>query len=369
MSREPWPLRLAVREGFEHAVTSQRTGALVVAACALLCGVVGAANAVDVSRLDRSEQAWLDAGGHAWVVQSATDEGIDVGLCERLRAVDGVTGAFAASFGTDTATPSRAPGTPVTLVAVSPGIWDFLEIEPSGGTSIIATDGAVKLTGVRQGEQSTFRLISVGSTVASSDVRATVVTADTQVFPDQLETAFLVPSLTSGSGSLCMVQSDAPSSTTIEAMIGQWLAGEQGIPAVVQPRLSADTYGVDFSTAYADRTSRWGWLIAAFVLCGLWGIVAWTQRARRAIYATFGAPKASRVLIQWVEWCVLSAVGVLWGAATSLAWTIALGAEPRVAVTQVVLGASLTWLAASAGAVGVAAIPDGSLLDALKDRS
>ncbi|MCB2411458.1 hypothetical protein LGT39_01175 [Demequina sp. TTPB684] len=370
--RRAWPMMLSVREARANARAGRWLSLGIIASSAWLAGGVGIANALDVQQLVTAERSWIDAGGYTFMVEpSSSNDGptrLDSSICDALSSTDGVDGSFAIAATNSTLEPASAPGTAATAFAVSPGVYEFLRARPVDGTSVILTQGVNDLTGLVDGEVSLLTAKPFDDSTVPERAFATVLTADTAKLSEQHQGVYLIPGLLPGGADACYVRTDAAHAQTVEQYLAAAL-GQGGNPAIVRPRLSANTYGVDFSTAYQDRVLQWSWFAGGLVLAAIWAIIQWTRRTRMAVYATFGAPPRARLVMQFTEWLILGGIGVSWGWGIGMAFSLALGAEPAIAIGQVSGQILALWFVTALGALGVGLLPVGTLLDALKDRS
>jgi len=367
-----WPASLAVRESLANARSARWMATLITVAVAWVSAAVGVAAAVETNRLHDAERAWIEAGGYAFVVEQAGGEDgapLSVSACERLNDVDGVLAAFAAAVTDQALEPVTAPGTPATLIAVSPGIYRMVGIAPPPTAGVITTEATTHATGLQDGERAWFRATDYAGGGVPTQLDATLALTDSPLLGESLAGAYLLVTLTGGSASQCYVASDAVHAGTIGSYLSAALTAEDGTSPIVRPMLSENTYGLDFATAYSDSTLRWGWAAGGAALLALWAVVRWNRRTQIAVYATFGAHARARLLMQVTEWTVLSGVGALWGWASGIALAIGLGTDPAIALTQVSLQVVATWCMATLGVVALGMVPVGTLLDALKDRS
>ena len=371
MSSRPWPLGLAVREGFATARTGRWTSLLLGLAVTWLVAAPGAADAVAVSRLIDDEQAWIDAGGHVYVVQGArTDDGqnpIPVETCESLGSVDGVLGAFALSRTQDSGTLRHIPAGRASLYDVSAGALQFLRAAPAAGGVILATGSFAERTGVVDGEIITVaRRGPIGTVPAVSDpLTARIV--ETAVMGDEFDGALLVPSQLGLTAESCYVKTDAAHDAALAQVLPSLLAYE-GDPAVANPRLFSSDFTVDYTHAYELRPLKWLWVPAAAILGLVWAMLQWFRRSHVAIYATFGMRAAPRLAMQLAEWGALAVLGAAWGWGIGVTGALALGAHPAQAVNQVSAHAILTVAGASVAVTLLGLRPVGTLLNSLKDR-
>lgn len=367
-----WPASLAVRESLANARSARWMATLIIVSVAWVSAAAGVAAAVETNRLYDAEQAWIEAGGYAFVVEPGGSDGaplLSVAACERLNNLDGVLGAFAVSVTEHGLEPTTAPGTRATLIEVSPGIFRTLGLTPPTNAGIIATATTTSDTGLRGGEQASFRTVDFASGGTTNEFDATLSTTDSPLLGENLAGAYLLATLSDGTADQCYVLSDASHADAIKPYVSAALSTEDGTLAIIRPTLLDNTYGLDFSTAYRDSILRWAWAAGAAALFALWAVVRWTRRTQIAIYATFGAHARARLIMQAAEWTVLSVFGLLWGWATGIAVSLGLGTEPRIALTQVTLQVAAMWCAATLGVVALGLAPVGTLLDALKDRS
>jgi len=365
MRQSRWPLRLSVREGVATARTGRWTSLLVIVAVSLAVAT-GAADAVGVSRLVDEERAWVAAGGHVLVVTgSASAEeraAVPAARCEQLTSLDGVEAAFALRHATSTAALAHTPGGRVSLYEVSPGVMQFLGLEPALEGVIVASATFAERSAVRDGE--TSRLLLEGR----DDVGPVVVrTADTTPLGDHLDGALLAPTLLTGAADLCFVRADAARHGSVRAALPALLAAD-GAPAAIDERLAERRFTADLAQRFEDRPLRWLWVACAVLLGLLWAMLQWSRRSHTAIYSTFGMPTASRLVMQVTEWGVLAGLGGLVGAGTGTVWALALGAAPGQTVVTVTLHATLTLLAATVLVTLLGLRPAGDLLATLKDR-
>ena len=364
-----WPPALAIREGLATTLASSWQGAIRVATTAGVVITAGLGNAIDVAALASSEKRWIDDGGYVLVVEPGPDQmgGIAASACDRLTSIDGIDGAFAVSTTDLVATASSAPGSRASLTRVSPGIYGFFNIEAAEGARIIATPGVVGQTGLTTGESSqiTAAALDGSLTLEAAMVRVTVV--DSPVLAEGIAGAYLSADLLQGDANQCYVRTGAAHHETLRGYLETSLGGDG--PALVRPRLSTDTHGVNFETAYADRPLRWAWLAGALVLTAIWGIVGHTRRTHAAIYATFGVHAKARLVMNMTEWLAVSGVGTVWGWSIALTFSIGQGVDPGTALPQVTFQALALWCCFGIGATLISLWPVGTLLDALKERA
>lgn len=371
MSARAWPVRLAAREGLATARTGRWTSLLMALAVLWLVAAPAAADAVSVSRLIDDEQAWIDAGGHVYVVTGAKTDGeqnpIPVQACESLRGVTGVLGAFALARTQDAGTLSQIPGGRASLYDVSSGALPFLGAAPADGGAVLATAGFAERTGVVDGETDTVVRRGPLGTVPDASDPLTVRVVNTAIMGDEFDGALLVPSQLGPTADSCYVRTDAAHDQALASALPALLAHE-GDPAIPNPRLFASDFTVDYSHAFEERPLRWLWVPAAALLGLLWAMLQWFRRSHVAIYATFGMGQAPRLAMQLAEWGALAAVGAAWGWGLGVAGALALGAHPAQALGLVTIHAVLTVAGASVVVVVLGLRPAGTLLNALKDR-
>ncbi len=371
MSKRVWPLKLAAREGLETARAGRWTSLLIVLAVAWACAVPGAADAVGVTDLVEKEHAWIEAGGHVFVVEGARTEGmpnpIPAPACETLSQYEGIDASFALIRTNASGALSHIPGARPTLYEVTPGVFEFLGIEPDAGGTVIATSGFARRSGVADGDWAVvIRRAGFGLSEARSDpIRLAV--ADASIMGEEFDGAFLVPTLVPATADACYVRTDAAYHTAVEATL-PGLLSYNGKPAIPNPRLFSGEFIVDYTTAYEDRPLRWVWVATAGALGLLWGLVQWFRRSQVAIYSTFGAKARARLAMQTTEWGVLALIGAVWGWSLGILSSIAFGARASQAFTAVSFHTLLTVLGASILVVLLGLRPTGTLLNALKDR-
>lgn len=367
-----WPLRLAVAEGVANARSGRWTSVVLLLATAWVVAGVGVSSAVEVGNLVRAEQEWIDAGGYTLVVEPGRQdgtEGIDVLGCSDLADVEGVRGSFAVRTTLSALEPVGVPGNRRTLIEVSPGIHDFFDIAAPTGSAVLATAETVDPLGLADGDRVVLHETSFDGTRSAASAEAQVQVITGPALGADLAGAWLVPGLSTGEATQCYVSSDAAHIDAIRVYASEVLASSDGAPALVRPRLSESSYGIDFSSVYAQRPLIWSPVAGGAILAVLWGLLRWTRRARMAIYATFGAHRRALVVVQVAEWTVLSSVATAWGWAIALTCAVAFAPDLSTTVLQVTGNAVLTWVVASLGAVVVGLLPVGTLLDALKDRT
>lgn len=369
--RRVWPLSLAAREGVATARTGRWTSLLMVLAVAWIVAAPGAADAIGVTRLLEDERAWIDAGGHVFVVTGAYEEGrpnpIPADVCDRLSRIDGIDASFALKYSDANGTVAHIPGGRASIYDVSAGVSAFLGVEPASGGVVIATAGFADRTGVRDGDPViVVRRAGPDTTAATSDP-LTVRVADTFAMGEEFDGALLIPARLTGTADKCYVRTDAAHFAAVEAALPAYLA-YGGKPATPNPRLSSGDFTVHYTHAYEDRSLRWLWVPAAALLGLLWAMLQWFRRSQVAIYATFGMRAASRLMMQAAEWAVLAGNGLLCGWSLGVVGALAFGARAEQAVLLVSFHAALTLLGATALVVLLGLRPTGTLLDALKDR-
>lgn len=369
--RRIWPLPLAAGEGVATARYGRWTSLLVVVAIAACIAAPAAADSVTVSRLIADERAWIDAGGHVFVVTGARTASrsnpIPAATCDRLSEIDGVSAAFALRPVGMRGAFSHIPGGRAPIYEVSPGATAFLGASSIEGAPLIVTAGLAQRTGVRDGEM--VRVVGSDgllATVTSGPLLVRV--ADSNVMGEEYDGAMLVPAVLHGDASACFVLTDAAHYAAVDAVLPALLAYE-GQPALAQPRLFSSEFTVDYTHAFEDRALRWLWVPSAVLLLLIWMITQWFRRSHLAIYTTFGMSTAPRLVMQVSEWLVLVAYGLPWGWGLGVVWALALGARPDTTAALVTFHAALTVLTATAGVVLTGLRPTGSLLDALKDRT
>ncbi|MCJ7827017.1 MAG: hypothetical protein MUP36_02105, partial [Demequinaceae bacterium] len=347
MSRPVWPLRLAAREGVDTARTGRWTSLLVVLAVAWASAVPGAADAVGVTQLVEDEHSWVEAGGHVFVVEGARTDGmpnpIPAPACERLNQYEGIDASFALTRTNASGSLSHIPGARPTLYEVTPGVYQFLGLEPDVEGTVIATSGFARRTGVMDGDPAiVIRRAGFGVSAMESDLIRLAV-ADASIMGEEFDGAFLVPSLVPETANACYVRTDAAHHTAVAAAL-PGLLSYNGKPAIPNPRLFSGEFTVDYTTAYEDRPLRWVWVATAGALGLLWGIVQWFRRSQIAIYATFGAKAKARLVMQATEWGVLAGIGAVWGWSLGVLGSIAFGARASEALTAVSFHTLLTVL-------------------------
>ncbi len=366
-----WPAGLAGREGLETARNGRWTSLLVVVAVAWVCAGPGAADATAVSTLVRNEQAWVDAGAYVFFASGASQGGasnpVPAGACDRLARVDGIRAAFAIEVDQQPVVLLNAPGGRVSLVHVTPGATAFLGVSDDPAGVVLVTEALARRTGIVEGDSVRVAQVTGPRSLGegSGVLRARVVSAT--LLGDDLEGTLLVPGVAHAKAQRCVVSTDAAhlgGARSLAASVLSW----EGTPASIAGRLFEGEFVVDYATAYEDRTLRFAWVAGSVVLGLLWFIVQWFRRSHTAIYATFGAGRAARLVMQGAEWGVLMSFGLLWGWSLGIVGALALGADPVRAFTQVTGHAMLTVLGASVLVVLAGLRPTGTLLDELKDR-
>lgn len=371
MRHRVWPLGLSAREGVATARTGRWTSLLVVIAVAWIVAAPGIADAVDVTRTIKAEQAWIDAGGYVFVVTGARSDGgsapIPARICDGLAHADGITASFALQRTDASGSVAHIPGGRVSIYTVSSGAQTFLGATPAAGGVVMVTPGFHERTGVSDGDQvRVTRRASSGSPAAQSDP-LTVREVDTQIIGEEFDGALLMPARLPDTASACYVSTDAGHYDAVASALPAYLAHE-GELAIANPRLFESDFTVDYTTAHQDRPLRWVWVPAAALLGLLWAMMQWFRRSQVAIYATFGMRTPSRVVMQTAEWAVLAGAGAAFGWAIGVTGALAMGARTAQAMSLVTTHAALTLIVASVLVVIIALRPTGTLLNALKDR-
>lgn len=369
--RRVWPWRLAAREGVETARAGRWTSLLVVVGVAWACAAPGAADAVGVTHLIESERAWIDGGGHVFVVTGAREDGqtnpIPGPACDRLDGVDGILAAFALTRTNATASLTYIPGGRAGVYAVTPGAAHFLHATAFDEPTVLITAGFVRRTGVADGEVVRIQQRAGFSSDAATSDPLRVAVVDSQILGEEFDGALLVPSPPQATADACYVLTDAAHYVAVESALGSWLAYD-GKPAIANTRLFTGEFTVDYTHAYEQRPLRWIWVPTAAILGLLWGMIQWFRRGQIAIYATFGARPHARLVMQAAEWGVLGAVGAVWGWSLGIVAAVAGGARAEQALALVSFHSALTLLGASLVVVVLGLRPTGTLLNALKDR-
>jgi hypothetical protein len=371
MNHHVWPLHLAAREGFETAKAGRWTSLLMIIAIAWACAAPGAADAIGVSRLVEDEHAWVEAGGHVFVVEGARSDGIpnpiSAGVCERLSLIDGIDASFALVRTNASGSLSHIPGGRPGLYDVTPGVFRFLGAEPTTEGTVLATKGFERRTGVQTGDPVwVTRRAGFGVAPGTSDLLRVAV-VDASVMGEEFDGALLLPSLIPQTANACYVRTDAAHHTAVEAALPGLLAYD-GKPAIPNPRLFSGEFTIDYTHAFEDRPLRWVWVASAGALGLLWGMIQWFRRSQVAIYATFGARPRARLMMQATEWGALAVIGGLWGWSLGILLAISQGARAAQALSVVTFHTGLTLLGASVMVVILGLRPTGTLLNALKDR-
>lgn len=368
--RRVWPLGLSAREGVATARTGRWTSLLMTVAVAWSVAA-GAADAVDVTRLAEAERAWIDAGGHVFVVTGArTEQGqnpVPADVCDRLSRIRGVDASFALVRSDATGSLSHLPGGRASIYSVSAGAGAFLGIAPAVNGVVIGTSGFAARSGAHDGDTVRVAQQASPSSPEAESAPLTLRVADATSLGDEYDGALLIPGLLTDKADACYVRTDAAHRAAVEAALPSYLA-HNGLPAVPSPRLFESEFTVDYAHAFEERPLRWLWVPCAVLLGLLWAMVQWFRRSHVAIYATFDMPAASRLTMQTAEWAVLAVIGVLCGWALGIVGAVALGARAAHALPMVSFHALLTVLGASVLIVLLGLRPTGNLLGALKDR-
>ncbi len=367
-----WPIALALREGLTNARVGGVLSAAMVIVTAWVAATVGLLNATEVSRLVAAEQRWISAGGLTFVAEpagiDATSGFMDAGVCDRLSNIDGVIASFAVAGTNLVLEPRSAPGSGATLFAVSGGALNFLDVDPSSGAAVLAPASTVERPGLANAERSTFTLRPFAGGHARESLTATVRVIDSAILADDLQNTYLIPSVITGGATACYVSADAAHASAVEAYLPGALASESAA-AVVHTRLPEATFGTDFTTAYQDRVTRWGWAAGAAVIALFWATVQRSRRGRLAVYATFGAGPRPRLVLQTAEWGALSLIGSTIGWILAVTWCVATDVPTKIALAQVTAQITSLWLGASVVAIALGLVQIGTVLDHLKDRT
>lgn len=358
-----------MREGLATAVASRQVAAILVAATAAVCAAIGLANALDVSRLAAQERQWINAGAYVFVVEQNPDSdgGLDVATCERLRSVDGINGAFAVSLTDLAARSASAPGSSASVADVSPGIYGFFEIDPDAHGGVIIGPGVIDQTALRADDNTILTVAAFDGTGWGKTTTTTVTTITSPILAESIAGGYLFPDLLQGTAQQCYVSTDAAHVEYVREYLPAALGDDR--PAIVRPRLSNNTYGLDFATAYQGRTLGWAWAVGAAVLLTLWAILRNARRAQTAVYATFGVRRRARLTMQLTEWLTTTGIGVAWGWAIAVAFALGLGADVTISLTQITFQIAAAWCLASIGVLVIALLPVGTLIDMLKERT
>lgn len=371
MPGKPWPASLAAREGILNVVSGRWLPALLFVVTVAVTAGLGLASALEVSRLVDAEAEWIEAGGYSYVVEPAASSDkawIDVDSCERMRDVDGVEGAFALTVTDATAWPASAPGTSSTFAQASAGAYDFFGLDSPNTASVLVTSAALDATGMVDGEITTMSVSRHDGSTDKSAAEVRAIALDSPLLPDALAGTYVSIDLISGEAQQCYVQTDAAHDLAVRDYLAGALASGDA-PANVRPRLSANTYGIDFETAYDNRALTWAWAAGGTLLALVWALIRWMRRSRLAIYSTFGADLRARLIMQMTEWTAITGPGSLWGWAIGVTFALGVGGDPAVVLTQVSGLVVATWSLASVLATLIGLVPVGTLIDALKDRT
>lgn len=371
MSRPVWPWRLAAAEGVATARTGRWASAIVVVVLAWLCAAPGAVDAITVDRLVKGEQAWIAAGAFVYRVQGATTSGltnpVPAGACDRLAQTDGIDAAFAARRDTTPARTTAAPGGRISLIHVSPGALGFLAAASHPHGVALVTEELAERIGVTDGDPIQLLTTPDGATPADTPTVLTTRVVPTDQLGTDLAGTILVPGAPEERADLCLVRTHPSHAAAVEDLLPSALAWD-GTPARATPLLIDSPFTIDYTTAYDTRALRWAWIATAVLAALVWALVQWTRRSYLAIYATFGMPAASRLIMTMTEWITLTALGGLWGWSLGVVGALAAGTTPAQALSQVTWHTTLTLLGASTLVVLIGLRPTGTLLDQLKDR-
>jgi hypothetical protein len=367
-----WPITLAIGEGLANARVGGTLSAVIIIVSAWVSATVGLLNASEVSGLVADEQEWISAGGLTFVVEPSgiddTSVALNADVCDRLAGVDGVIGSFAVADTGTVLEPRSAPGSGATLFAVSAGALGFFDVEPSDRATVLAPAATAQRPGLADAEQTAFTLRSFADDDASSSVDATVRVVDSTVLADDLQNTYLIPSALTEGSTACYVSADAAHASALEAYLPAVLASETSL-AIARTRLPEATFGTDFSTAYQERVTRWGWTVGAAVVALFWATIQRSRRGRLAVYTTFGAGPRARLVLQTTEWGVLSLIGSATGWVLAMTCAIAVDIPVGIALTQVTVQVASLWLAASIAVLALGLVRIGTVLDHLKDRT
>lgn len=359
-----WAPRVAVREGIRQATCGRwiTTGILLFSVWA--SALLASADAAAVAKLVAGERDWIAAGGWAVAAENPAREGVPMPACERPRASSVVRSASALREHQPVGF-TAAPEALVPAAEVTEGIWSLLHLPPRHEPSLILPRDQADKLGVGTGATLQVAAGPEAADVPGGPLR--VVVADTSLLGESFSGTALVPVRESGLAEHCFIDLHRPVDDTLGAALGASLL-TQGVPAVVSPLLISGDFTRDYSSDYAARPMRQGYLVVGAFLGILWGLVLWIRRGQDALYLTLGATRSTKALIRFSEWITIMVLAAPWALALAVVLGVARGAGPALAVTTAVTHVGATLLLATAIVGGFALFKPPSLLAALKDR-
>lgn len=376
--RSGWRLSAVAAEGFATASNGRWTSVAIIV---LLSWSIGASTVLDaraVSEIKDDEASWIEQGGLVLVASNRQSDGLDASRCEALRSLAGVDAAVGLTRRVVGTTATNVPGRQLPVTYVTPGIWAVLEepevevgrvgIGDSLAQSVGVTDSSwLELVGQRSAEvvvdQETGRTAPTGD-IPSGRFSTHPISASVlgDIYADSI---FLVRAPT-GRVEQCIVRVSPGQRSALRASLPD-LLGTSGVPATVADRL-VSAGPEQFQERLSARSTQWLGALFGGIVALVWLLVRWTRRSSDALYRTLALDRPSLVLLRWIEWLTLLAIGMVWGLATAVAGEIAVGAEglpigmSALRETVVVTGVSSALVALSL------LMPAPSPLAALKDR-
>ncbi|MGD9958883.1 hypothetical protein [Nocardioides sp.] len=330
-----------------------------------------------VSGLLSQESDWLHDGGDVLVASS--EQGVGRAGCERLNQIEGVWGAGAVTL-LPAAQLSVAPGDPISILGVTPGITRVLGSAELGGRALVSEDLARKYgwrvgSHVALGSQPARHQRSGPPDPVTRDVTLPLGAVQVgavrtlAVLAEEHGSGVVLEQAPTGLADACYVRADLAARESLHDALPA-LVGADGADShvTVADRLVGGKYAQDYAALWESRPLRKGPWIAGLLMALTWLLMRWTTRADDGLYATLGAGRVCLLVIREVEFSLHLVPGVAIGLAAAASFAAASGTSWFVLWPEMMRYGLVSALTATAVASIWAFLPRPSPLDALKER-
>lgn len=355
-----WRTRSLVREALVNLRANAARTAFVLVAAAVVFGSLAFVELRQASDLLSFERSLIASGGYVAVVSG--QGGVPAARCAALEGQAGVVSAGGVRAHGQT-TFATQPGVLFQSASVTEGIlrtWDpHWQAHANDGPTLVLGRAAASELGVRS-----------GLVIAEADESpATVQVADTDLRNAQSGRWVLDVVPASGRVDECWVEFEPSAYEAGLASLPAQLT-DGSTEAVARPYLRQGEFARNPAQELRDRPQRFGWVVVAALLAGIFVLAAWFRRTEVGLYIALGTPRRALVVGFATEaWVICASAWLL-----SLLWAVALARVFDYTVTAGALRLAIVTSASCALAVVAAApllcplVARGSIAALLKDR-
>ncbi len=373
-----WRLSTTVNEGLTNWFAGRFAVWLVSGAFVAAGASIAVADTTQTVNLATHQRMFIAAGGDL-LVASNKDAGVSMTACEELNRLSAVNAAAALTPQAEPVGLAAEPDADLLVTTSTAGIARLLDRAELGATTLVDPETAREL-GLTTGGWVAFRsprYLPGEGPVDPSASSAELPEAPMRIAVDHglsilgsdLGSGAIVPTSAARQADYCIVRASGGNREAVRDALPALLADHnRQTPTVVADQLVTGQFAADYPDQYTHRLTRFAPWAVGWLLGLLWWLLAVVRRSQDALYATLGAPYATRSVIRATE--LIGHVAFACVVATPLAVAVCfwLQAPPSIVWPSVIGNIGATEFTALLVGAFATLVPVRSPLAALKDR-